>query len=204
MKGKPVIDKGAERSPAFEAKRIDLLRQVAAIFASSGYHQTSVGALAERLGVSKPVLYYYADNKEDLLYQIFVASREELDAAVAATERAHLTGAGKLRRFFTTYVQLQQTDIGRCFVTIDLRALEARTREKEKQARRAVEQAVRDMIIQGQQDGSIRECDPTIVSRALFGSFNAIPTWFHSGESLKSEDIADAYLDIFIYGIGRG
>jgi hypothetical protein len=60
------------------------------------------------------------------------------------------------------------------------------------------------MIVEGQEDGSIGLCDPAIAARAIFGAFNGIPSWFKRSGKLDARDVADAYLDLFISGIGRG
>jgi AcrR family transcriptional regulator len=56
-------DRVAER----EAKREAVLHAAAQAFAEAGFFQTSLDDIAVRLGITKPTLYYYAKNKEDLL-----------------------------------------------------------------------------------------------------------------------------------------
>jgi AcrR family transcriptional regulator len=192
-----------EQSEAFEAKRMDILRRAAIVFADDGYHETSVSSLAERLGVSKPVLYYYAKNKDDLLYQCCLMAHNELKQAMESAVGAHLSGLGKIRRFFATYARIMGSDFGRCFVLVDPRALEPKTRAKELRARRELEKLVRQMLVEGQEDGSIRRCDPAHTARSLFGAFNGIPRWFHVGGGSDISEVADSYFDVFMFGIAR-
>jgi AcrR family transcriptional regulator len=42
----------------------------AELFASKGFHDVSVREICDEAGVSKPVLYYYFKDKEDLLYKL--------------------------------------------------------------------------------------------------------------------------------------
>ena len=51
------------------ARRNELTRAAARLFAEKGYHGTSVGDLAEALGVQKGSLYSHIASKEDLLYE---------------------------------------------------------------------------------------------------------------------------------------
>jgi TetR/AcrR family transcriptional regulator, cholesterol catabolism regulator len=196
-------DETAGQSEAFEAKRIDILRRAAIVFADEGFHETSVSGLAERLGFSKPVLYYYAKNKDDLLFQICLMAHTQLKQAIASATGARLSGLGKLRRFFSTYASIMGSDFGRCFVLVDVRALEPKTRAKELRSRRELEEAVRHMLVEGQQDGSIRACDPALTARALFGAFNGIPRWFHVGGGSDINDVVEMYFDLFMFGIAR-
>lgn len=193
-----------DRNSAFELKRMDILRGAAIAFAEDGYHQTSVNSLATRLAVSKPVLYYYAKSKDDLLFQIGLVAREELQDAMAHARRAQISGMAKVRRFFTTFADIMCGDFGRCFALLHPQSLNPEARENELKYRRLLEIAVRDMIVEGQSDGSIRPCDPTLAARALFGAFNGIPRWFRRDGDLSATDVAEAYIDLFVAGMGRG
>ena len=190
--------------PAFEAKRMEILHRVAAVFAEEGYHQTSVNSLAERLSVSKPVLYYYAKNKDDLLFQCGEVARDELSDVIETIGTLEMSGIGKVRRFFSKYAEIACSDFGRCLVLVDRNALSEDTAKQDVYHRRKIEEAVRIMIAEGQADGSIAAGDPAMISRALFGAFNGLPVWFKRRGSLNARDVADAYLDVFIMGIGRG
>lgn len=192
-----------ERSENFEAKRMEILRRSAIIFADQGYRETSVNTLAEKLGVSKPVLYYYAKNKNDLLHQCCLIAHNQLKQAIDSAAESYLTGLGKIRHFFVTYAKIMASDFGRCYVLIDVRALPPGLREQELRSRRAIEQAVKHMLIEGQSDGSIRQCDPAFTARAMFGAFNGIPRWFRASGRSDISDIVDLYLDTFMFGIAR-
>jgi AcrR family transcriptional regulator len=183
---------------------MDILRRVALVFAEDGYHQTSVNSLAARLGVSKPVLYYYAKNKDDILFQCVNVARNALQEAIDDATRGKMRGIDKIRRFFSTYAQIMCGDFGRCIALIDRKALSPAARKRDALARRELEEALHNMIREGQSDQSIRPCDPVLTARALFGAFNGIPRWFHAEGKLKAKDVADGYMDLFAAGIGRG
>lgn len=193
-----------EKSAAFEAKRMDILRQCALAFAKDGYHQTTVNSLATRLGVSKPVLYYYAKNKDDLLFQCGEIARDALRDAMKSADRSKISGIGKIRHFFTAYTEIMAGDFGRCLVLGDINSLSPETRAKDAATRREIEGAVCNLIRAGQADGSVAHCNPVLAARALFGAFNGIPRWFRPGGEFEAKDIAEAYIDMFVTGIGRG
>lgn len=191
------------RTASYEAKRMDILRGVAIVFAQDGYHQTSVSSLADRLGVSKPVLYYYAKNKDDLLFQCVLVGQRALQEAIEHTEKISISGAGKLRHFFSTYAEIMCGDFGRCIALVDHRALSPEARSKDALARREIEEAVCKMITEGQQDGSLGPGNPIIAVRAIFGAFNGIPRWFRRDGDFNARDVAEAYLDLFLVGLAR-
>jgi AcrR family transcriptional regulator len=51
------------------SRKEELSRQAARLFAEKGYHGTSIGDLADSMGVQKGSLYAHIEGKEDLLYE---------------------------------------------------------------------------------------------------------------------------------------
>src|SRR5436189_107301 len=85
------------------ARRTELTRAAARLFAQKGYHGTSIGDLAEALGVQKGSVYAHIESKADLLWDVAregaAAFHAALDAVpeegpvlerIRATLRAHL------------------------------------------------------------------------------------------------------------------
>ena len=72
-------DRAAEREEKMEA----LLHTAARAFSENGYHRTSLDDIAERLGITKPTLYYYVDSKEDLYLEGFLV--KGLDQIIEAS-----------------------------------------------------------------------------------------------------------------------
>jgi AcrR family transcriptional regulator len=183
---------------------MEILHKAALVFAEDGYHQTSVNTLAARLGVSKPVLYYYAKNKDDILFQCVSVARDALQEAIDDANRGKMRGLDKIRRFFATYAEIMCGDFGRCIALLDRKVLGPAARKRDALARRGLEEALHKMIREGQSDKSIAACDPVLTARALFGAFNGIPRWFHVDGALLPKDVADGYMNLFARGIGRG
>ena len=65
------------------ARRRELTREAAKLFAQKGYHGTSIGDIAEAMGVQKASVYAHIASKEDLLYETM---REGADAFHAALD----------------------------------------------------------------------------------------------------------------------
>jgi AcrR family transcriptional regulator len=75
------------------ARREQLLEVALAVFAESGYHGTSMNEVAERAGVTKPVLYQHFESKRDL----FQALLDEIGARMitAITQATSTSRDGK-------------------------------------------------------------------------------------------------------------
>ena len=66
------------------ARREELTRIAARLFAEQGYQGTSLADLAEELGVQKPSLYHHIDSKEDLLWEVASDGARAFHAALDA------------------------------------------------------------------------------------------------------------------------
>ena len=66
-------------------------------FAEKGYNHTSMGAIAEELGITRPALYYHFSSKEDLLLATYEMIdpliNVSADEALGCTEPAEFTQA---------------------------------------------------------------------------------------------------------------
>src|SRR5260221_457584 len=53
-----------------EVRRDEIMKRAARLFEKKGYSQTSVGDIAQEVGMSKPTIYHYFHSKEEILYSI--------------------------------------------------------------------------------------------------------------------------------------
>src|SRR5437868_9131369 len=99
------------------ARRSELTREAARLFAEKGYHGTSIGDLADALGVQKGSLYHHIESKQDLLYETmreganaFHGALDAIPEEAAATEKIRLALRSHLR------VVAEQLDVATVFV----------------------------------------------------------------------------------------
>jgi AcrR family transcriptional regulator len=64
------------------ARRLQLLGAARAVFVAQGYHAAAMDEIAERAGVSKPVLYQHFPGKRELYLALITQHAEELTTAV--------------------------------------------------------------------------------------------------------------------------
>ena len=74
-----VTSSGAQSGNEAETK---LLESALALFAEKGYEGTSIREIIEGAGVTRPVLYYYFENKEDLFKRLVEVKFGELVAQI--------------------------------------------------------------------------------------------------------------------------
>src|ERR671930_1125316 len=121
-------------------RRDELTRQAARLFAEKGYHGTSIGDLAQAMGVQKGSLYAHIDSKQDLLYEAmrdgaaaFHGALDAIPEELPATEKIRLALRAHLR------IVAEQLDVATVFVQ-EWRYLEGQRREEIPAGRRRDEQ----------------------------------------------------------------
>lgn len=185
-----------------EGKRLSILRAAARIFAERGYHTTSVAEVAEALGVSKPFLYYYLKNKEDILFECSRIATAQLGDVLEEVRAARGTAWERLRQLFRGYARVMSTDFGICLIrSTTPGSLPGELRERLYKGRRRLNREVERLVAEGIADGSIRAVHPRLASFALFGAFNWISTWYRRDGALPPEGIADEFMDLFARGM---
>jgi hypothetical protein len=64
-----------------------------------------------------------------------------------------------------------------------------------------IDRRMRALIDAGIGDGSIRPCDAKMTAFALAGALNWMGHWYRDDASLKPQDIADRFIDVFNRGL---
>ena len=181
-------------------RRAELSRHAARLFAEKGYHGTSVGDLAQALGVQKGSLYAHIGGKQELLYE---AMREGADAFhhgldripedLPVTERIRLA----LRAHLATVGD--QLDVATIFVQ-EWRNLEGEHREEILGERRRYEDRIRALFREGRELGELRsDLDESVAALLFLSAANLAYTWLRPGAD--TDDLADRFYALLVDGM---
>ncbi len=185
-----------------DAKRDAVLRTAAHLFLEHGYQKTSMSVLARRLQITKPSLYYYFHNKEEILVECYRAGIAEIESHLAPATGVIGTSLVKLRLFVHGYATAVLTHyFGRCVAMIDDTELSVEARRGVRDLKRRVDTSIRTLIGAGIEDGSIYPCDPKLASFAISGAINWAGTWYKPAGELSPDDIAHAFTLLLTRGL---
>jgi TetR/AcrR family transcriptional regulator, cholesterol catabolism regulator len=181
-------------------RRDELTRQAARLFAERGYHGTSMGDLAEALGVQKGSLYSLTGSKQQLLFDTMRrgadAFHAELDAVpddAPAVERVRTALRGHLR------VVAEQIDVATVF-TREWRYLEGEQRDEIVAERRQYEERWRRLFQEGLEKGELRtDLDVGAAVLLVLSAANWAYTWLTPGRN--TDQLADRFTAILVDGI---
>ena len=182
------------------ARRNELTREAARLFAQKGYHGTSIGDIAEALGVQKASLYHHIASKQELLAatalegaEAFHAALDGVPEATRAVERIRLALRAHLR------VVAEQLDVATVFVQ-EWRYLEGEPRERFVAERRRYEERIRTLFREGVDRSELRtDLDEAAAARLFLSVGNWAYTWLVPGRD--TGELADRFFALLVDGM---
>jgi TetR/AcrR family transcriptional regulator len=178
-----------------ELKEEVVLECAASWFLRHGFHGASLGDIANELGLTKAALYYYAKNKEELLYKLHVRS---LHAAKRARDEAEAAGGSGLDRLVRLIHKVVLTMTGspvETFVLLEPGTLGPEHAAEIAQARQWLSRDLRALVDEGIKDGSIRPCDPKLTAFIIVGAQNWVGRWYSADGEWSRDHIAQEYAE---------
>lgn len=173
------------------AKRSAVLRTAVQMFNERGFHQTSLDDVAARLGVSKPTIYHYLGNKDQVLLECVTIGLVQLLTAADSARQVPGTGADRLTSFLRRYAEVNMDYFGRCVIRTSEEALAPDSRRQFRALKRKIDEALRELIKEGMADGSVAPGDPRMLGFALAGALNWPARWHDPAGTQSAEALAD-------------
>lgn len=190
-----------DRQREREVKREAVLRTAAQLFNAKGYHNTSLEEVAAALNVTKPTIYHYFANKDEILFE---CTRRGLDAiveaALKATEQGG-TGADRLCALLTAYALCMLDDYGICVARTQDDQLSPESRVRFRALKREIDGHVRRVILDGIDDGSLSTPDVRIAAFTVALALNGLGSWFNPAGPHSAEDTARLTVAVLIGGL---
>ncbi len=191
------------RHRSMELKRDAVLKTAAHLFVERGYQKTSMSLLSTRLKITKPALYYYFRNKEEILVACYRSGIAAIESHLQPLDAGPGSAMTRLQMFVQGYATVILThEFGRCVAMIDDSELSAETRRGVRDLKRRVDVSIRTLVTAGMADGSIAACNPKLVSFAIAGAINWAGRWYKPGGELQPKEIAEEFMRILTGGLG--
>ena len=183
--------------------REDVIRIAVEEFNARGYEATSMGALAERLGLSKSAIYHHIASKEEILVEATDKALEELTAVVegalaetadpVAQLRLLIGGTTRVLCEYPAYVRLLLRLRGNTDAELAIMA-----------RRRVITRALVAVVKRAQEEGSLRtDLEAGVVARLIFGMINSIVEWYSPEGRYAPEDLEAITPEMVFTGIVR-
>jgi AcrR family transcriptional regulator len=181
-------------------RRAELTRQAARLFAEKGYHGTSIGEIAEALGVQKGSLYAHIKSKQDLLYETMLEGARAFHAGLDAISD-ELPASEKVRLALRSHLRVvaDQLEVATVFVR-EWRYLEGERRDEILAERRRYEERVRTFFREGRERGELRtDLDDATAALLALSAANWAYTWLRPGRD--TDELADRFYALLVDGM---
>lgn len=206
----PASSTRASATPDGPRKRRDLVEneifeRATALFAERGFAGTSLQDIADAMGMTRPALYYYVKNKDEILSrlvaQITEGPAKQLAALNADEAKAPLD---RLRSMARAVVLGTARDPSRFRLLIrseselspELAAVYARGRRK-------VLAEFVSVIEDGMRRGEIRPVDARIAALGVLGLCNWVAWWYHPKDAKDADDVANRLSEMAVLSVAQ-
>lgn len=179
-----------------------ILDASAAMFHEHGYDRTTLDDIAGFLAVTKPTLYYYFANKEEILLECVRSAYAYFQEELKKRDEPAASGRRRVEIFARLYLEIVTHDIGVSMVLADDRVMSEEGREAHAVFRRSLNRALEDRVKLGVGDGSIVSDETRLTTYAVFGMFSSIGRWNFRANRVPLDEIFDRFIAIIFDGIG--
>ena len=183
-------------------RRREILRAASDVFRVRGFHAAGMRDIARRLGIAVGKLYYWFENKQELLA---FCQEDCLTALLQTADRARELDADAPACLWHLVVGhllcLNEWSPG-SLAHLEVESLAEPHRARIQALRDRYEERVRGVVADGVRAGRFRhDIDPKVAALCVLGSANWSVKWFRPGGALPLRRIARAFADQLVRGL---
>lgn len=199
-------DKGADFE-TFTRRQRQIYMEAARLFVAKGFANTSMGDIAEAVGMSKAGLYHSIASKEDMLYRMIMFGLDDFEREVmdpardVADPRARLETM--IRRHVLNICRVNEPG-GNPFTVVvnDTVGLSPERTAEVNARKRSYHRFVRTALEQLQAEGRLAEgVDPAIAAFSIHGVILSIARWRRRNGRLSPHELADEIAGFCLRGV---
>jgi AcrR family transcriptional regulator len=157
---------------ATKSRRDELLDEAARELNSKGISMTSLTDVADRLGFSRASLYYYVEDREDLMFQVYLRSSEIMARQLGEAAQFGRSALQVVADFIARVLDPAEPELA---ALSEIGLLDKAERETVLGIYEAVVARLASVLESGAKAGDIRPCDFPIVARTIISIIHSIP-----------------------------
>jgi AcrR family transcriptional regulator len=160
--------------PKRASKRDAVLAEAAVQFNARGIAGTALAEIATKLELTRAALYYYVDDRDDLVFQTYLRSCE---ITAEDLEGAFEEGRNGLERVLAYVGRALDAERAPAAVLSEVPYLTGSPRAIVEKAQRRNIEALQRFVAEGIADKSIRACDASLAAHTIVGLVSWAPLW---------------------------
>jgi len=170
----------------------DLIRRVAIdVIAENGFHNATIEKIAKAGKIAVGTVYNYFEKKEDILNYIFQVEYEKRAKFLQKLSEGNLHTLEKIRILMDAHFSELSENPNLAKVLLKERSFVKQDKMNYIKRFTQMPSFVKDIIQDGVDKGLLRQCDPTILSIALFGCIEALMSQFIIENQYQSSAVLD-------------
>jgi len=162
------------------ARTADVFCAAAELMVEKGYGGTSIGDIAQAVGMTKAGLYHHISGKQDLLFQILSHALDELERVVSAPTRLIDDPEERLRQLMRLNIQ-GSVKHGLVFTVLfsEMNHLELAQQEVIRGRISEFHALILGALQELAEQGRLRELDMDIATMLIMNVFTGLARWKH-------------------------
>jgi len=170
---------------------------------AKGVSLTSLTEIAEKLGISRAAMYYYVEDREDLVFQCYRRSCEITARYLNEATREPGTAIEMITRFVGRMLDPNEPELA---ARAEIAMMTPSQRDTIQGLYDALASRLAHLLATGQQEGLIRPCDVEVNARIILSLVTWAPlsrTWSRVGVVVDAKSLLDGVLATIFDGLGR-
>ena len=170
-----VLQSAPEATPARTA---DVFRAAAELMVEKGYGGTSIGDIAQAVGMTKAGLYHHISGKQDMLYQIMSHAMDELERVVHMPVQLIDDPEERLRQLMRLHIQ-GSVEHGLAFTVLmsEINHLAPAQQEEIRGRIGEYHALIRETLRELANNGRLRSLDVNIATMNIMNAMTGIARW---------------------------
>ncbi len=195
--------KNGIRNKLFDFKREQILEVAERFFYHRGYQATTVDAIAEELGVTKPFIYYHFENKRDILLHLLERTMSRSLSVFDGVDVEKGPPVEILKELVQRFVlAVIETRVSTAMFWRDEKDLPINDKENIRKMKRDIDGGLARIIERGIESGCFQVNDPKMVSICIAGMISWIYTWYQSDGRCTPDEIAARMSEYILNMVG--
>jgi AcrR family transcriptional regulator len=185
-------------------RRAQIMDIAARLFEDRGYHETSMEAIADAVGVRKASLYYYFTSKDDLLVEIHQEMIDLiLDKQRERVAAGELSPSQMLLAIMTDLISLMESHPGHLRIFFEhFRELPTEIQHEIAGKRNEYREMLITVLDDGREAGEFAVDDSFLTAMLILGMCNWTYQWFDPAGRVSAETLAKLFYRQSVEGFG--
>lgn len=196
-----MVQKVAQNGERLDARRREILAAASGLFRSHGFHSTGMRAIAAAADMTVGNLYYYFENKQDLLAFCQEDTVRRLLDIAAHVDARRLDAARSLWLLIVGHIRCLNEGVPGSLAHLEVGELERPARRRIVRLRDQYEAVLRGCVERGMRTRQFARTDAPIATQAVLGAVNGTVQWYRPRGRMSLDRIARTFATQLVRGL---